>query len=284
MTTDSERGPGPFARASAVSPLDPTGPAAEVGPTSSWSADIEAGWDIVGNANGGYLLAIVGRALGRALGRPDPVTITAHYLAPGQPGPATVTVDVAKQGRRFGTGRATLEAGGRSLLTCVGTFGDLGEDANDGPELVDRTPPDIPPPEACTELRPTDTFPPPFVGRVELRLHPDDSGFAAGQSSGRARMRGWFRLRDGEPCDTVALLCAVDAFPPTVFNTNLPIAWAPTIELTAHVRARPAPGWLRCAFSSHFISGGFLEADGEIWDETGRLVAQSRQLALVPRN
>jgi len=96
-------------------------------------------------------------------------------------------------------------------------------------------------------------------------------------------MRGWFRLRDGEPADTIALLCAADAFPPTAFNADFPVAWTPTIELTVHVRARPEPGWLRCTFATHFVTGGFLEEDGEIWDSTGRLVAQSRQLALVPR-
>ena len=96
-------------------------------------------------------------------------------------------------------------------------------------------------------------------------------------------MRGWFRLRDGETVDTTALLCAVDAFPPTAFNARLPVAWTPTVELTAHVRAAPAPGWLACAFATRFVTGGFLEADGEVWDTRGRLVAQSRQLTLVPR-
>ena len=75
----------------------------------------------------------------------------------------------------------------------------------------------------------------------------------------------------------------VDAFPPTIFNTTIPVAWVPTVELTAHVRARPAPGWLRCSFRTRFVTGGFLEEDGEVWDAGGTLVAQSRQLALVPR-
>jgi len=69
-----------------------------------------------------------------------------------------------------------------------------------------------------------------------------------------------------------------------VFNADLPVEWTPTIELTAHVRARPEPGWLRCRFATHFVTGGFLEEDGEIWDGADRLVAQSRQLALVPRS
>ena len=82
----------------------------------------------------------------------------------------------------------------------------------------------------------------------------------------------------------MGLLVAADTFPPTVFNADLPVAWTPTLELTTHVREHPDPdGWLRCAFTTRFITGGFLEADGELWSESGRLIAQSRQLALLPR-
>ena len=95
-------------------------------------------------------------------------------------------------------------------------------------------------------------------------------------------MRGWLKLADDEPIDVFALLLAADAFPPTIFNANLPVAWTPTVELTAHIRGIPEPGWLRCRFTTRFISGGMMEEDGEIWDSTGRLVAQSRQLALTP--
>ncbi|HEX4217843.1 MAG TPA: thioesterase family protein, partial [Acidimicrobiales bacterium] len=196
-------------------------------------------------------------------------------------GPVSISVDIDKQGRVLGTATAALLAEDRPLLKVLGTFGQLTD--NVGPQLIDLGPPPMPPPEECVPLDATATFPPPFVGRIELRLHPEDATFLGGNPSGHARMRGWFRLRDGEPIDTIALLCAADAFPLTVFNANLPVAWTPTIELTTHVRYRPEPGWLRCRFVTHFVSGGFLEEDGEIWDGTGRLVAQSRQLALVPR-
>jgi acyl-CoA thioesterase len=251
----------------------------------SWHARVEQGWDIAGNANGGYLLAIAARALTEATGRPDPVTITAHYLAPGTPGPVSVTVDVLRAGRRFATGSATLSSSDRPLLAVLGTFGELPASTAPaaGPERVDAEPPELPSPEECAGREPPADEAPTFMHRVEMRLHPDDAGFGFGRPSGRPLVRGWFRFRDGEPLDTIGLLQAVDAFPPTIFNARLPVGWTPTVELTAHVRARPEPGWLRCAFSTRFVTGGFLEEDGEVWDATGRLVAQSRQLALVPR-
>jgi acyl-CoA thioesterase len=253
--------------------------AVEAAGDSTWNGAVAPGWDIAGNANGGYLSAIAARAAVEATGRPDPVSVTAHYLAPAQPGPVTIQTQVLKEGRRFATASAVLSSPERPLVAILGSFGDLQRGAET--ERVESGPPDLPPPDECIAVEPTDTFPPPFVGRIELRMHPDHAAF--GGLPGAPRVRGWFRLRDDEPIDTLALLVAVDAFPPTIFFADLPVAWVPTLELTTHVRARPAPGWLSCVFTTRFITGGFLEEDGELWDSTGRLVAQSRQLALLPR-
>jgi hypothetical protein len=246
----------------------------------TYAATLVEGWDIAGNANGGYLLAIAARAVTAATGRPDPVSINAHYLAPGHAGLTTVAVEVVRRGARHATASFTLADDDRALVIGVATTTDLG--AASGPTLVDATYPELPPPAACGPLEPGDPLPPPFVGRVEIRLHPDDVPFLGGQPAGVARMRGWMRLRDGEPLDTIALVLAVDAFPPTSFNANLPIGWTPTVELTAHVRRVPQQGWLACSFVTRNISGGYLETDGEIWDASRALVAQSRQLQLVP--
>jgi len=158
-----------------------------VGKRAVWSGAIAPGWDIVANANGGYLLAIAARALGGALDRPDPVTVTGHYFYPGKAGDVTIETQVLKEGRRFGSGRADLLAQGRTLLSCIGTFGDLTEAS--GPEIVDQGPPEMPDPDDCLPVVATDTFPPPFMGKIELRLHPEaaGSGFATTSRPTRSR-------------------------------------------------------------------------------------------------
>jgi acyl-CoA thioesterase len=243
-------------------------------------------WDIAGAANGGYLMALVANAVLHDTGATDPVTVTAHYLAPARPGAVEVEVSQVRAGRRLSTAQARLvDSAGQPLVAALATVGSLDELAGSAstPELVDAKPPSLPPLGQCVLVEPTETFPPPFMGQVRVRLQPEVGGFFAGRPSGRPEMRGWFSL-PGEPVlGSLALLLAADAFPPTVFNSNLPIAWTPTVELTVQVRARPTSGALRCSFSTRFVTGGYLEADGEIWDADGRLLALSRQLALVPR-
>ena len=266
---------GDFERATAITPAG----------EGRYLGELAEGWDILGNVNGGYLLAVAGRAMCAATDRPDPITVTAHYLSPGRPGPITIDTSIVRAGRRFATATATLTGAddGRPIITALATCGDLGEPDPEASLLVDGTPPDLPPPEDCLAVVPADPFPPPFMGHVQLALHPDDGRFLSGVRSGTPRLRGWFRLPDDQPVGTLGLLTAVDSFPPTIFNSDLPIGWVPTLELTAHVRARPEPGWLACDFRTRFIADGFLEVDGHVWDRSGRLVAQARQLALVPR-
>lgn len=243
-----------------------------------FDATIHDGWDVGGNANGGYLMAIAARAMAAA-SRPHPVALNAHFLSPGRPGPVVCEPSVIKTGKRFSTVRGSLRSGDRPVVELLGSFAELGE--VEGPVRVDATPPELPDPDDCVSFSPA-AGSPTLMSRFDLRLHPEDAGFARGEPTGRPLFRGWLRFHD-EPIDAFGLILAADAFPPTVFNANLPIAWTPTVEMTAHVRGLPAPGWLRCRFTTRFITGGMLEEDGELWDATGRLVAQSRQLALTPR-
>lgn len=263
--------------------LDATQVSRRVEPTAAgalvYDTAIAPGWDIAGNANGGYLMAVAGRAMADAAGRP-PLSLTAHYLAPGRPGPATVDVEVHRAGRRTATIGASLRGESGEVLRLLGTFAELREE---GPAAIEAAPPELPPIGACIRVVPPAEMSG-FGDRVDMYVHPDDAGFRNGQPRGTAEIRGWFEFVDQSPVDALGLLVAADAFPPVVFNRGeFPISWAPTLELTVHLRAVPAPGPLRCRFSSRFMQAGMFEEDGELWDANGTLVAQSRQLALIPR-
>lgn len=245
---------------------------------------VHDGWHIGGNANGGYLLAIAARAMAAHAERPHPISLTAHYLTPAPAGPADLTAEVVKSGRRFATVAGSLQQGGTERIRVLGTFGDLSAPPA-APQLIRAVPPELPSYEDCIG-RPPANGPVEVAinARLDVRLHPDDAGFHEGRRSGIPRQRGWFAFADGRPIDPLALLLACDAFPPTVFHLDLPAGWVPTIELTVHVRGIPAPGPIRCVFETRFLADGFFEEDGEMWDSAGRLVAQSRQLALAPRD
>ena len=110
-----------------------------------WSTPIRSGWDIRGNANGGYLLALCASAMRAHVDRPDPITVTAHYLAPGKVGPATLTAHTIRAGRQLATVSATLTAHDRPVLQLLGSFGDLSA-RGDFPERIDGGPPTLPAP------------------------------------------------------------------------------------------------------------------------------------------
>ncbi|MGW6913675.1 thioesterase family protein [Kitasatospora sp. NPDC054939] len=250
-----------------------------------YDGELGEGWQIGGGVNGGLLLAVAGNALSLELGEHrDPVSITGYYLSASVPGPATVTTEVIRTGRSLSTGTASLSQDGTERLRVVASYGDLAADA-DAEVRTSATPPLLPPPDQCigVEHAPKELIEQAaLLERFDLRLDPATIGWALGQPSGNGRIQGWFKLADGREPDPLLLLLAADALPPVTFDLGLP-GWAPTIELTVHLRARPVPGWLRISHATRNLAGGYFEEDCEVWDESGRLVAQSRQLARAPR-
>ncbi len=230
-------------------------------------------WNVGAVPNGGYVLAFGMAALKRALPQPDPITVTAHYLGPAAAGEAEVEVHMLKAGRQFCTATGGIRQNGREIVRMLATYGDLSQ--TNGPMHIDAVAPIVPP----IDHPPLSLEPPmPIAIRQRFEQRFADNGGAAP----RAETRGWIRFADRRPMDTHCLGLIADAFPPAVFNVT-ERGWVPTLELTVHVRARPRSNVLHCVFRTRFLFGGFLEEDGEMWDEAGNLVAQSRQLAAAPR-
>jgi hypothetical protein len=252
---------------------------------------IDPGWAVIDGAapNGGYVMALAARAMRGSLPHPDPVSVTAHYLAPPAPGEVTVDVDVLRTGGRHSTVSASLQQDDRELARFLGTFGDLSH--ADGPTRVDRRPPDLPPKAACVaftdeaERKALDGPPaPPIALRFDHHIPASTLGWTKGAPSGAGEIGGYLSWRDGSTMDTLGLLVVADCYPPAVFDSGIGgIGWVPTIELTVQVRKRPAPGDLRAWFSTTAVTAGYLEEDGEVWDADGDLVVLSRQLALAAR-
>ena len=275
--------PVPQRNADALTPVDPSSDRGPAAAASQFSGHVGSAWNIGGNPNGGYLLAIAAQALRQTTpDQPDPLSITAHYLLPGLADQACrVDTQVLRRGRNISTLRATLAQDGGvrlALLAAMGALGDSDGKTETMPSLS-LPKPEIPPPEDCVgRSGAAQGVVLPILGRLEIRLHPQQ---AMPGASGQATVSGWIRFADGRPPDALACLLMADAFPPAVFGLLGAVGWVPTIELTVHLRRRPVPGWLLGQFWTHDLSDGRLVEDGALWDSDGQLVAQSRQLALV---
>ena len=228
------------------------------------------------------MLTIALAAIRREVAHPDPFTVTAHYYTPTAHGPVDVEVEVIRSGRAHSSAMARLLQDGQERVRVLANYGD--HTASRGPTVVQAEPPPMPPPEECLMPAPPGPMPNGLVAairdRIDWRVAPGTAGWARGRPGGRAEIGGWLRFADGRPVDTHSLSLIADAMPPAIFDVTTG-GWVPTLELTVHVRARPAPGWMRCWFRTRFLLDGYLEEDGEVWDQEGRLVALSRQLARI---
>jgi Thioesterase-like superfamily len=249
-----------------------------------YAATIDPVWSIGGRPNGGYLMAILARACCATAGpeQPDPLAVSASFPASPAPGAVEIELDVVRRGRAFTTLRARMTQGGEAQVDAVVTCGRL----PDSPTTTydGSKPPELPPAEQCFEL-PTEGpgFEVLLMSVVRQQIDPAVLGWATGRPSGVPEIRGYVSLADGAAADPLALVLFVDAAPPPTFGLGVR-GWIPTLQLSAWVRRRPAPGPLvvrsRATLVTTTDAGtGFTDETCEIWDSTGALVATGTQLA-----
>jgi acyl-CoA thioesterase len=243
------------------------------GESGVYDVKLDPDWAIVGKPNGGYLLATLARAGCDIVANPHPLAVSGHFLRAPDAGPAEIRVETVRQGRRVSTARATLWQEGKACLDTLVTSGALENER----VAWAPPPPQMPSPEDCVESE-NPYIEVEILRQIDLRVDPVTAPFPT--ASGEPLLRYWFRLRDGAEPDVMAAILATDCGPPTVFNLEM-YGWAPTVELTVLLRGVPAPGWLCCEARSNAGADGWFDEEATIWDSTGRVVAQARQLAMV---
>jgi hypothetical protein len=249
------------------------------GAPGSFDGELNPEWTIAGKPNGGYLLAMLGRAAAAVSAHGHVIAASAHYLHAPQPGPVAIDTELLRGGRSATQVRARMSQDGQACVEALLTTSEL--DATVSP-YWDHGLPAISqvPYEDCARLIPQlpNGSRVAIMDQIEVRLEPASRGFTTGSPSGRGELRGWLALPADEPFDPTSLLFAVDGFPPATFDIEFS-GWVPTLELTVYVRALPVPGPVRVLQRAQLIDAQRVDESCYIWDQTGRLVAHGSQLA-----
>ena len=281
-----------FDRATAIAPLG----------DGRFAGEVEDGWGAPPGPNGGYLAAILTRALEQVVtpdGDRQLRTLATHYLRPSQPGPIEVAVEIVRAGKRFSTGRATTFQNGKETMTALGAFSTAGlpAAATWSPDLPAVAPA---PARAADQIASADYRPdsdgwlettaemPSIVSRVKIAPRLGGKPFAGRvlAPGEPAETGGWIESPTPRRIDAAYIALLADVWwPPSLEPLNAP-AIAPTIDLTVHIRADLPPEGLPDQpvlgrFRTTAAVNGTMEEDGELFLADGTLIAQSRQLALL---
>ncbi len=240
--------------------------------------ELDGSWSIGGKPHGGYLLQLMASAAVDG-DHPHAMAVSAHYVSSPDAGAALLDVERLRTGRRISSTRVRLSQDGTTRVEALVSSGHF--DASAEPYWTSgHLPPTLPAPEDCprSPSRAPNGMVVGHLDHVDLRLDPATLGWALGQPGHKAEFRGWVRRGDGAAAEVGDLLVFADALPPVTFDLGL-MGWVPTLELTVLVRGLPAPGWLRAVQRARLLQDGWLDEECELWDSSGRLVAQARQLA-----
>lgn len=254
---------------------------------ASFAGALNEHWTIGPKVHGGAMLALCANAARTAVAgdgtAPEiqPVAVSASYLWAPDPGPMRLVTRIRKRGRRVSLVDVELNQGERTAVRAVIT---LSEPEHQAPPLLSFNPV-VPlmtpePPPGLEPIGPGH----PMEHIVHLAhgcdIRPALTTLGPRSDGGPPVIEMWVRPKDAAPDVLFALLCG-DVSAPVTYAVNR-MGWAPTVQLTAFLRAMPADGWLRVICSCVQIGQDWFDEDHTVVDCEGRIVVQSRQLAMVP--
>jgi acyl-CoA thioesterase len=248
-----------------------------------FAAEVSPDWRAGRGPHGGYLAAVILRALTHTVAEPERAvrSLTIHYARAPEPGPVRILTTVERAGRSLSTLSARLEQDGKLIALALAAFSVPWT----GPELSGLLMPDVNPPK---EPRKTGSLPgaPPFARFITFQRRLGGRPFGGEQEP--MEMGGWLGLAEERPVDALSLAFFTDALIPAPFMRLTEPNAAPTIDLTIHFRERlprtgdPDPNELvLIRVRGGLAHDGFFEEDTVIWAADGSVLAQSRQLALL---
>jgi acyl-CoA thioesterase len=254
----------------------------------TFAATIAPGWRAGRGPHGGYLAAILLRALTATVGDPArtggraPRSLTIHYASSPETGPVEIQTTVEREGRSLSTLSARMEQAGSVRALALAAFSVPWE----SPGANELPMPELGEPDA--DRRSTPKL---FKGAPEftqqLVMQPRVGAIPFAGSGAPMRIGGWTGLPEPRPVDALSLALFCDAwFPPSFIALQSP-AVSPTIDLTIHFRqpisacdCDPAALCLS-VFETRLLHDGLFEEDGVIWAADGAVLAQSRQLGII---
>ena len=257
------------------------------GRPGEFDGNLNEHWTIGPKVHGGVMVALCAKAARAVYSEQgaeqdviaQPMAVSANFLSAPDPGPVRLVTTLRKRGRRIGLVDVELISGERACVHAVVTLGDPEHNAE---PLLSANPV-----TALMSLEPPADVLPIGPGHPGAEIN----NLARGCDIRPALVESvasdeapvfmiWVRPKQGRVDELFALMCGDISLPvPYAVGRR---GWAPTVQLTAYLRGLPAAGWLRVVCTTTQIGSHWFDEDHTVVDSTGRIVVQSRQLALVP--
>jgi hypothetical protein len=240
----------------------------------------------VGNTpHGGYLTAVMQKALSLSMPHPHVINSNTLYLDRTEPKEINIHVDKIRQSRGSSVGRVSLIQDEKLRCMMTGICSDF--NYMNGVNDLETLPPNI-----FNEKRDLfislnfdnkqEGFTPSFIKQTKCDIAKKHAWWLKNENDlgDEARCAGFISMGEEIP-DQFVLSFYSDFFPPVVMNKYGPLGWVPTLSLTTNIRQLPTTSELFMDVIAKDLNKGYFEQDCQIWDLNKNLVATSRQLTRI---